>query len=153
MKRVGRICKLALCAVAVVAASSAIAHAADRPNITPGNWEITITMEMPGMPTMPAMTSTHCVKADHVKDGQSFAAQMAQMGQKRNGKCSVSDLKFDGAHLLYSYSCENGASGTTELAFSGTTYEGTSKTNMPAKDNHDAMTIVQHYKAKRIGDC
>jgi len=141
-----------LCATAILAAVLAggrAANAADHPNVQPGNWEITVSMEMPGMPPRPAMTSNRCIKPDHVKDSQSFADSM----QERNrGKCKVSDLKLESDKLSYSFACDSGATGTSEILFGGTTYEGTNKMTVPGHGN-GPMTITQHIKGKRIGDC
>jgi hypothetical protein len=141
-----------LCASAIlgaVLAGGRAASAADRPNIQPGNWEITMSMEMPGMPARPATTSSHCIKPDHVRDSHSFAESM----QERNrGKCKVADLKLESDKLSYSFTCESGATGTSELVFAGTSYEGTNKMTVPGRGN-GPMTITQHIKAKRLGDC
>jgi len=144
--------KALFCATAIlgaVLAGGRAASAADHPNVQPGNWEITVSMEMAGMPPRPAMTSSHCIKPDHVKDSQSFADSM----QERNrGKCKVSDLKLESDRLSYSFACDSGATGTSEIVFGGTTYEGTNKMTVPGRGN-GPMTITQHIKGKRIGDC
>lgn len=144
--------KALLCATAIlgaVLAGGRAANAADHPNVQPGNWEITVSMEIAGMPPRPAMTSSHCVKPDQVKDSQSFADSM----QERNrGKCKVSDLEFESDKLSYSFACDSGTTGTSEIVFAGTTYEGTNKMTVPGHGN-GPMTITQHIKAKRIGDC
>ncbi len=141
-----------LCASAILGAvlgAGRAANAADHPNIQPGSWEITMSMEIPGMPARPATTSSHCIKPDHVKDSQSFAESM----QERNrGKCKFSDIKAASDKLSYSFVCESGATGTSELVFGGTTYEGTNKMTVPGRGS-GPMTITQHIKAKRIGDC
>jgi hypothetical protein len=156
MKSVSQVWRLAVCcaaallpAVTAATAASPAAAAGDRPNLTPGNWEMTITSDIPNMPSRPAMTTTHCVKADDVKDTHTFAAAM----QQRNGKCVPSDFKFDGGKLSYTWACDGGESGSTEFLFAGATYEGTTKVNMPAHGNRAAMSITQHIKAKRVGDC
>lgn len=152
MRQAAPTLKTLLCASAILAgalAGSRAAGAADHPNIQPGNWEITISMEMPGMPARPAMTNTHCIKPDQIKDSQSFADSMQD---KTRGKCKVSDLKFDSDKLSYSFACEGGATGTSELVFGGTTYEGTNKITVPGRGN-GPMTMTQHFKAKRVGDC
>jgi Protein of unknown function (DUF3617) len=152
MRQAAPILKTLLCASAILGgalAGSRAANAADHPNIQPGSWEITISMEMPGMPARPAMTNTHCIKPDHVKDSQSFADSM----QERNrGKCKVSDLKLESDKLSYSFACESGATGTTEMVFGGTTYEGTNKITVTGRGN-GPMTMTQHFKGKRVGDC
>jgi hypothetical protein len=131
-------------------AAGRAAYAADHPNLQPGKWETSLTMDMPGMPARPAITTTHCVKPDEVKDNQSVAERM-QANSK--GKCKVSDVKFEGDKLSYSFTCDTGASGTTELVFGGTTYEGTTKIAISGRGNAPAMSMTQHFKSKRLGDC
>jgi hypothetical protein len=131
-------------------AAGRAAYAADHPNLQPGKWETSLTMDMPGMPARPAITTTHCVKPDEVKDNQSVAERM-QANSK--GKCKVSDVKFEGDKLSYSFTCDTGASGTTELVFGGTTYEGTTKISISGRGNAPAMSMTQHFKSKRLGDC
>jgi hypothetical protein len=144
--------KTLLCASALlgaVLAGGRAADAADHPNIQPGNWEITTSMEIAGMPPRPAMTNSHCIKPDHLRDSQSFADSIQE---SKRGKCKVSDLKLESDKLSYSIACESGATGTSELVFAGTSYEGTNKMTVPGHGN-GPMTITQHIKAKRIGDC
>ncbi|HLX06864.1 MAG TPA: DUF3617 family protein [Thermoanaerobaculia bacterium] len=146
------VCVLAVAGIALAAGRTAAAEngaAADHPNLKPGSWEITTAMEMEGMPPRPGFTNTICIKPDQIKDSHAFAE--TQQGQ-RGGKCKVSDLKFEGDKLSYSFACEHG-SGTTELAFGGTTYEGTIKITASGRGNSAPMTIIQHVKAKRTGDC
>jgi hypothetical protein len=151
MKPTARLLEIVLCAPAILGVAVAAANAADRINLQPGNWEISITNEMEGMASMsmPPMTVTHCIKSEEVKDPRSFVDAM----QKRNGKCTLSELKQEGDKWSWNFACENGPSGTTEYLFGGTSYEATSKISVPAKDKHGAMKMTQHIKGKRLGDC
>jgi len=143
----------AIIAALAVGAATGTANAADHPNLQPGSWETSMTMEMAGMPAgMPArppITTTHCIKADQIKDNQSLADSM-QTNSK--SKCKVTDVKFESDKLSYSFTCDSGASGTSELVFGGTTYEGTTKISVPGHGN-GPMTMTQHFKSKRVGDC
>ncbi|HVT59709.1 MAG TPA: DUF3617 family protein [Thermoanaerobaculia bacterium] len=97
----------------------------------------------------PPIKVTHCIKADQYKDTQSFADD----AQKRNGKCKISDVKHEGDKVSWSYACESGPSGSSEYAFSGTSYEGTNTASVPGSAKHGAMKMTQHIKGKRLGDC
>ncbi len=146
-----RVVKPLLCASALLAVTLAGATAAaeDHPNVQPGSWQTTVTMEMPGMPAgIPPRTSTHCLKADQVKDNYSFADAMQSHGKD---KCKVEDLKLDGGKLTYRFTCEDGTNGSTELVFGGDSYEGTTKATVAG--HGQPMTMIQHLKAKRVGDC
>lgn len=151
MSQAARTSKTLLCAAAIIAAISAAgaAYAADHPNLQPGNWETSMTMEMAGMPPRPAITTTHCIKPDQIKDNQSLAESMQTNAKS---KCKVSDVKFEADKLSYSFACDSGASGTSELIFGGTTYEGTTKISVPGR-GAGPMTMTQHFKSKRLGDC
>jgi Protein of unknown function (DUF3617) len=145
--------RAALCGAAILGATLAggtAGFAADEHlNVQPGNWEVSLAMEMPGMPSRPPIVTTHCSKPEQVKDAHSFADMM----QERNrGKCKVSDVKLERDKLSYSFACENGGSGSTELAFAGTSYEGTTKITV-AGHGAAPMTMTQHIRAKRLGDC
>ena len=151
MSQASRTLKTLLFATAILGAGRA-ASAADHPNLQPGNWETSMTMEMAGMPGMasrPATTFTHCIKPDQLKDNQSLAERMQSNAK---GKCKVSDVKFDNDKLSYSFACDTGASGSTELIFGGNTYEGTTKISVPGHGSAP-MTMTQHFKSKRTGDC
>jgi Protein of unknown function (DUF3617) len=139
----------ALCAAAVLLATTAAANAADPVHVTPGNWEIASSIEMPNMPPRPPMTMTHCVKPEDVTDSHTFAERM----QQRNGKCTFSDFKVGGDKMSYSFTCENAASGTSEVVFAGASYEATTKVTVGANGNRPAMTMISHVKARRVGDC
>ncbi len=151
MSQAARTWKTLLLVSAVLLASGAAgraASAADHPNLQPGNWETTMTMEMAGMPPRP-MTTTHCIKADEVKDNQSIAERIQA---NPRSKCKVSDVKFEGDKLSYSFACDSGASGSAELTFGGTTYEGVTKISVPGHGG-GPMTMTQRFKSKRVGDC
>lgn len=135
-------------AVAVAATVSALA-AGERPNLKPGNWEITVNSVIEGVPPRPAVTMTKCIKPEDIKDTESFAAEM----QKRHGNCTVSDMKRSGDKFSWSHSCGDGNSGTTEFTFHGDSYEGTTMATVPAKGQRSAMKMTISFKGKRTGDC
>jgi hypothetical protein len=163
MKKALRIAPRTACAAAALAACAALtavpcAAAGDHPNVTPGNWQVTVKTEIEGMPNMPNMpnmpgaaprTVTRCIKPEEIKDNQSFAEHM----QDRNGKCQYTDFKSDSGKLSFSFACENGASGTSEVVFKGASYEATTKATMAPHNGRPPMTMTQHVTATRIGDC
>ena len=140
----------ALLALAATAAGgdAAGSGSAERPNMTPGQWEITVVMEMEGMPPRPPITSTQCIKPEEIKDARSFAGTV----QRRGGKCTIGDLKLTGGKLSYTFSCEHGATGETEVSFAGTSYEATTKMTSPGRGS-GPLKLQQHTTAKRTGDC
>jgi hypothetical protein len=143
--------RVALCAAIIAGAATAAAVAADRPDFQPGKWELTINMKMEGMPfDMPSkpVTTTHCVKPEDIKDTQTIAE--SNLEKKR--KCKIADLKQDGDKVTYSFTCEGGANGTSEIVYQGTSYEGTTVMNMGSGPK-GPMKMTQTFKGKRVGDC
>lgn len=109
-----------------------------------GLWEISTTMEMPGMPyKVPPTTVTHCYTKEDLKDNQKTIPQ-------QKGDCKVTDQKYSGSKISWKMVCsgENPAKGAGEIVFKGSTaYEGTMK--METK----GMAMTTKYKARRIGNC
>ncbi|HVR10976.1 MAG TPA: DUF3617 family protein [Thermoanaerobaculia bacterium] len=120
---------------------AAPARAADHPNLTPGNWQISRWSTSEGGGTQVETVVTYCIKPEHVKDSRSFA----EWTLKAERNCQISDLNPASEKLSYSYSCEGGLSGTVELAFAVTSYEGTLKAQ--------PMAMTEIIKGRRLGDC
>src|SRR5690349_3882402 len=68
-----------------------------------GNWEIKMTMDMSGMPnmpagmSMPAITTTQCITKEMANDPKNTVPQ-PQMGRGRGApaNCKVEDYKMEG---------------------------------------------------------
>lgn len=138
-----------LAGAAAFAAHTTYAADDDTVHVVPGNWETVTTTEVPGMPPRPPMTLTHCVKPDDIKSPRAFIEKRMQ----QNTKCTFPELHLANDHLTYSITCENGASGSGEVTFGGTSYESSGKFTMPPQGNRPAMTITTHTKGRRTGDC
>ena len=77
-------------AVLVVFAAAASDAAAQNP-MRPGRWEVTMQMDMPGMPMqMPAMKSTQCITQAQI-DGPDKA--LPSGGPNKPNSCKVADYK------------------------------------------------------------
>lgn len=109
----------------------------------PGEYEITSTMEMPGM-TMPPQTITQCLTQDEPVPSES----MGESG------CEISDMKTDGDTITWTMECsQQGQKVTTEgeMTYSGDTFEGVMTTKMgPQAGNMTLKTLIS---GKRIGSC
>jgi hypothetical protein len=137
-------------AAAVVLLSTAVAASAEPVHVTPGNWEVTVVTEGPNMPGRP-MTMTHCIKPEDVSDSQTFAQRIQQ---RSHGKCTFSQVTQSSDKMSFSFTCEGGSSGSTEVTFvAGSSYEATTKVSVAAEGNRPAMNLVSHIKAHRTGDC
>ena len=111
----------------------------------PGNWQITMRMNMPGMGEMPPMTQTQCVTADMLKDPQGAVPKGPE-----GGDCKISDYKFTASTATYKLTCTQPMAMTMngEMKYSGTdAYTGT----MTMDANGQKMTMA--FDAKRTGEC
>lgn len=107
----------------------------------PGLWEITTSMEMPGMPFQPpAQTMRHCYTEQEVKEGP----------VPKDNNCRITELKATGSKTSWKMECrgELAGKGEGEIVYQGdSAYEG--KSRLQAQ----GMTMTSKYKAKRIGEC
>jgi len=132
--------KFALVVLAVALSIPAIA--AEHPG-KPGQWEMTMQMDMPGMPfKMPPMKTTICLTADDLKDPQKSVPQDAK------NKCTVSDYKIEGNKVSWSVECAKPKmKGTGEATYSGDTFTSTVHMEMEERE----MTVK--YSGKWMGEC
>lgn len=117
-----------------------------------GNWQVTMEMEMPGMPQkMPPMTMTQCLTKEEAQDPTKLAPQGGRGAMP--GNCKVSDFKEQGNKVTWAMTCEgdNPMSGTGEFVYKGATYVGTMTMNMAR--GGQPMTMTMRYTGKRLGDC
>jgi hypothetical protein len=109
-----------------------------------GLWEITTSMEMPGMPYQPApATMTRCYTKEDLKDDK-------QIIPKQDGTCKVTDMKHTGNKMTWKVSCTGDTKGTGagEIVYRGdSAYDGFMKFEM------EGMKMTSRYKAKRVGAC
>ena len=87
-----------------------------------GNWQVTMEMDMPGMPQkMPPMTLTQCITKADADDPTKLAPQGRGAAPSN---CKVSDYKTEGNKVTWSMRCEgdNPMTGTGEIVYSGDTY-------------------------------
>lgn len=113
------------------------------PNMHPGRWEITSTIDMPGMAfTMPASTYTQCITD----------TELVPQGQQANDKCQMLDNRIDGDTVTWTVKCESGGgsmSSQGKIVYHGDSFTGTVTTTgsqMPAG-------MTQKMSGKRLGDC
>jgi hypothetical protein len=112
-----------------------------------GRWEVTMEMEMPGMPMkIPAVKSVQCVTKEQADDPN----QSVPKGQQgKDSDCKVSDYKVVGNKVTWTMTCtgKNAMTSTGEMTYTGDTYTGVMKT----KTGETEMTMK--YAGKRLGDC
>ena len=107
----------------------------------PGLWEITTSMEMPGMPFQPPpQTMRHCYTVQEVKE----------QPVPKDNNCKVTDLKSSASKVNWKVECkgEMAGKGEGQITYQGdTAYEGWTKMQT------QGMNMTMKYKAKRVGDC
>ena len=138
----------ALLAAAVLISTPAQAAS---PNIKEGLWEITMKMDMPGMPAgMKPQVVQQCITKKDIDDPRKTAP-----GGKdpANSRCEVSDYKMQGNTASWNMACkgENPMTGSGSMTYSGTSYSGTNKMTMTRGGKPQTMTM--HYSGKHLGDC
>ncbi len=118
-----------------------LSNIAEAQNMKEGLWQITMTMEMPGMPMqMPPQTYTHCLtKKDMVP----------QKGEP-NQECRMVKRDIEGDTVTWVMECKT-SEGTA--VFNGkVTYKGDSFEGI-IKMKQSGMEMTQNLKGKWIGEC
>ncbi len=115
---------------------------AEKLNLKPGEWEINVKMEMPGMPfPMPPTTVKQCLTQDEPVPNPKSEGQ----------DCTYKELEITGNSAKWKIECkmEGGQTmqGDGEVTFSGTTMNGTSTIT------GNEVTIESTYSGKWIGPC
>ena len=117
-----------------------------------GRWEVTMQMEMPGMPgTMPPFTSETCVTKEQADDPQRAVPQ--QPGRGGQSDCKTEDYKMTGNKVTWAMRCTTPQpmTGTGEMVYTDNAYTGVMKMNMERGGQPMAMTMKM--TGKRLGDC
>lgn len=107
-----------------------------------GYWELTTTMDMPGMPVKMAPTKVkHCYTKEDVKDQKRVLST--------DKSCTVTDLKQSGNKVSWKMKCtgENAGVFSGETVFKGDAYDSTMKMQT------QGQTMNMKVKAKRLGNC
>jgi hypothetical protein len=117
------------------------AYAGSGPDLHEGMWEITVDIDMPGMPVkMPPSTYTQCIKKDQAIPSD------AQPGQE----CTTKDVTTKGNTVTWIMTCSNPGGQMTGKGM--VTYH---KDRMDGSMTMEGQGIkmVNHFKGHRIGDC
>lgn len=105
-------------------------------------WEVTMKMEMAGMPAMPAQTSQVCKKK-----GDRDASKTGT--RDRDSDCKVVDSKQSGNKSTWKMVCTkpNAMTMVGDVTYNGDSYQGTMK--VTGSD----MDMTQNMSGKKIGSC
>ena len=134
-------------AVAVALLSQGALAAA--PNMNPGMWEITMKMDMPGMPAgMPPQVVKQCLTQKDAENPQKFA-----QGGPGSERCQVSNYQLKGNTASWDMACKGSEemTGSGTMTFGGDSYTGT--TRMTMKSGGQTHNMTMQYSGKRLGEC
>lgn len=115
--------------------------------MTPGLWEITTTMEMPGMPGGGYATKNRiCMRADDME------MEKKGLDEEMSKTCKITNMKSSRSNLSYDISCsgEQPMKGKVKMSFKADSYTGTMVMDMGGEN---AMKMTTRYSGKRIGKC
>lgn len=124
-------------------------HAA-APNMTEGLWEITMKMDMPGMPGgAQPRTMQQCVTKKDIENPQRIGGN-ADPG---SAKCQATDHRTQGNTTTWKMSCTgpNPMSGTGSITYNGNAF--TSNTQMTMTRGGKPVTMAMNYSGKYLGPC
>lgn len=110
-------------------------------NMKDGLWEITTTVDMPGMPAgmmKPQTFSTCLSRKEAVPKGKSET------------DCTMKDVKTEGNTVSWTVVCKE-ATSKGRITYAGNTYEGLTESTV--KQDGKEMTIKTTMKGKYIGPC
>jgi hypothetical protein len=125
------------------------AHAA-APNMKEGLWEITVKMDMAGMPaSMPPRTMQQCITRKDLEDPR----KVTPSADSRDSRCEVTDHKVQGNTATWRITCKGAQemTGNGSITYSGTSYNGSTHITMKQGNQTTAMTM--NYAGKYVGDC
>lgn len=109
----------------------------------PGLWEISTTMEMPGMPFQPPPTVIkHCYTSEEVKNNEKMVPEQ--------DNCKITELNSSAGKISWNIVCsgEQQGSGSGEMIFKGdSAYEG------KMKFQTGGMSMNSRYQGRRLGEC
>ncbi len=119
---------------------------ADRSPFKEGKWQITVQMEMPGMPmAMPPMTTTQCLTK---KD-------MVPRDPQHSKDCQVVDMKASGGKVSWKMRCtgRRPVEATGEGTYEGDTFHGQMTMRMSDPRSGRPMEMKQTMSGRWLGAC
>ncbi len=125
----------------VMALFTGTVPAADGPDFEEGKWEITVEIDMPGMPMkMPPNTYTRCMRRDNPVPETEGANQV----------CHTTDVRTEGNTVTWKLECTG--AGNTMTGDGKITYQKDSLSGTMTMQGQ-GMTIKNAFKGKRVGAC
>ena len=138
MSTVSQCLRALACAASMTVACNASAQGKDE------LWDMTVKMDMAGMPSMPAQSHRICKPAG--KNDENL------IPQKEN--CKISDVKRSGNKLSFKMACDQDGSkftGTGEMTSGPDSMNGIMK--MKGTMDGESMDMSQSFSGKKVGSC
>ena len=118
-----------------------LAYAGSGPDINEGMWEITVSLEIPGMPMkMPPSTYTQCIKKDQAVPNEN------QPGQE----CVAKDITTSGNTVTWTMVCTNPGG---QMTGKGRVTYNNDKMDGSMTMEGQGMKMTSNFKGHRIGAC
>ncbi|MGZ3426023.1 MAG: DUF3617 domain-containing protein [Polyangia bacterium] len=115
-----------------------------------GNWHVTVTMEMPGMPVAPPPRSfDQCVTPEQADDPKKSL-------RSQDPECEPADVKVAGNQVSYKLVCHKHGgtqTGSGEMTYGADAYSGTMTMEMTNPRGGGPIKVIQHVSGQRTGDC
>jgi hypothetical protein len=130
---------------------AAPAALADKKSLQPGEWEITVQMEMEGSSMqMPPMTMKKCVTPDDAKSpGDLFRPKNPHAP---NDDCQMTGQKQEGNKFSWNVDCGAKGKGSGSVTFEPGKYDGTAR-----MESVDKSGVLRRMKmtmnGRRVGEC
>jgi hypothetical protein len=114
------------------------------PNYQEGLWEMTTTVNMPGMPKemMRPMKNQVCMTKDNA---------VPQPKEKGEQQCKMTDQKTVGNKVSWTMTCKNGTVSKGDITYSKTSFSGTQTT--VTNQGGKPMTMKSTMSGKYLGPC
>jgi hypothetical protein len=111
-----------------------------------GEWEITMKMEMPGMPmAMPPQVMQRCITKKDLAD----AHKPVPGPQAGDSRCKLSDHKMQGNTATWKMTCEDGTTGSGTATYGETSYTSTITTLQGGQP----PALTMHQNGRYLGVC
>jgi len=127
----------------IMAVALVFSQAKAEPNMRPGQWEITSTMEMPGMAfSMPDIKSKQCITRE----------DLVPKNEEQDKECKMQEIKVSGDTVTWTVKCDSPGEkmlSKGKIVYHGDTFEGaviTTSDQMP-------LGMRQKMAGKRLGGC
>lgn len=119
------------------------AYSGSGPDFQEGQWEITTSVEMPGMPvSMPPQKHTQCITRKDMVPQNSDSSQ----------DCDITEQNISGNTVTWKMKCKSSAGTTTgsgQITYGKDTFSGTFTSVIPQAN----MKMTSKMSGRRLGPC